>query len=380
MRNILAVCNTPLQIICALNLKNTIYKRDSFDIIISDHMNLSYRYVEAIKQNGLFNEAYYIESFDLCKNAFPGMMNSIFNKIKFYFNRISILKGYIDSRLSINKKYDVFLFNNIDTFSVILYEVLWRRNKQIQAYMFEDGYSSYYAQGIEWKERYDKLKSLKQIIKNTIFRIHPLEANINGQYLYKPEVVEWKAPFKRIKMSEIDVNNKKLVEQFNLLFGYKEEEKYDEPIIFFEESFRREGLDIGDVNIVKKIADIVGKEKILVKPHPRNNINVYAELGFKTVETSTVPWEIVIINHPEYAEKILVSVGSGAIATPYTMFGMKTKSIVLLDLIQADFSNFHQEYFKYMRDRIFGLTPEVFIMPKNENEMIDFFVKWKEKE
>lgn len=381
MKHVLAICNTPLQIICAVNLKNTFYREDSVEIIISDHMHASRQYVDAIRTHSLFDDTYYVESFAFCRGGMPQPEGNFFKKLCFYKDRAKIMDAALAKMLQVKKRYDVLLLNNQDGFARVLHERLRRDNRNLKVYLFEDGYSSYYVQGVEWKKLYDFLRRPKQRLKTKIFNMKPLELHIDGQYLYRPEEVEWEAPFARIGMQEIRMDDEDMRRQLSLLFGYDESENYEQPVLFFEESYRREGTNINDVELLEKIADVVGKDNILVKPHPRSSQNIFQERGFRTVKASAVPWEVVVMNHPEYARKLLVSICSGSIATPYTMFKMETRSLVLLDLINADLGEvYFEKYFTYMRKRIFSTAPHVFMMPQSEAALTAILREWKKTE
>jgi len=378
MKKFLAVCNTPLQLICVINIKNKVFPNDLFDVIVSDHMSEGFLYFKNIIKYEIFNNIYFVKSFEYCRLELPHPNGNMLNKILFYQNIKKIYGDNLKEFVSINEKYDVFLFCNMDTFARLLYEKLRNDNRKIEAYLFEDGYSSYYAQGVYWKSIYDDQTSLKTRIKNKIFGIHSLVPNIKGQYLYRPDESRWKAPFERLKIPKVDMLDSNLVSELNCVFGYeKSENEYKEPVIFFEESFRREGMDIGDVQLVEKISDIIGKENILIKPHPRSIDNVYKKMGYRTIESVGVPWEVIIMNHPELSEKILVSVCSGAIATPYTMFGMRTNSVVLMDLLNIKMEGFYKTYFEYMKNVIFLSSPDVFVIPQNIQDLNNYFEEWQ---
>ena len=45
-------------------------------------------------------------------------------------------------------------------------------------------------------------------------------------------------------------------------------DRYDRPVLFFEESYPCDGVEIGDVALMDRVAELVGKENIFVKIHP----------------------------------------------------------------------------------------------------------------
>jgi len=134
----------------------------------------------------------------------------------------------------------------------------------------------------------------------------------------------------------IDAGNKELVNLYNEVFKYDPSvDSYEEPIIFFEESYYADGYDVNDVEMVDKIADIVGKENLFIKTHPRNPENRFKKLGYKTNKNTSIPWEVICMNI-DLSNKTLVTIASVAAIVPATMLGKKYKGILLMKVIPDD--------------------------------------------
>jgi hypothetical protein len=152
---------------------------------------------------------------------------------------------------------------------------------------------------------------------------------LSGVYLFSPELLDWKpdAPVKPIK--KINPDNLASVNVFNKMFGATNlEDAYDEKFIFFEESYYADGKDVGDMDIVDNISDIVGKEKMFVKIHPRNPVNRFSKNGYKTNKNTTIPWEIVALNL-KIGEKILLTIASGSALTSLVNVSTKPEKIIM---------------------------------------------------
>lgn len=157
---VIAICNTALQIISALNLKCKFFANDAFDVVISDHMNNSINIVNNANIYKVFDNTFYAETFELCRRKKVLFSSGIKGKYQRAFLREKLLSEIIDI-----EKYDIMLFNNFDEFNRLLYQVLYRKNKNLKAYIIEDGYSSYYAQGWEWENIYKQSNGIKYNIK-----------------------------------------------------------------------------------------------------------------------------------------------------------------------------------------------------------------------
>ena len=81
--------------------------------------------------------------------------------------------------------------------------------------------------------------------------------------------------------------------------------------------------------MVNKIAEVVGKENIFVKIHPRNKVNRFQKLGYVTNQNTEIPWEIIALNIP-ISEKVLLTIASGSALTSLVNMSSVPKKIVML--------------------------------------------------
>ena len=147
----------------------------------------------------------------------------------------------------------------------------------------------------------------------------------------------WKPVFEILPIKKVQKDDKEYINMLNVIFGYNSmNDIYDKKIVFFEESYYADGNDIGDVEIVNYIASVVGKENIFIKIHPRNPINRFAELGYKTNRNTVIPWEITAMNE-DFSDKTLITIASGSSITSYFMSSNEAgKSILLYDMEGID--------------------------------------------
>ena len=156
---------------------------------------------------------------------------------------------------------------------------------------------------------------------------------IDTLYVLNPEVMTYNTYFNIKKMPAIDCNNKDLINIYNLIFEYNESvDSYSQKIIFFEESYYADGYNCNDIEIVEKIAKIVGKENLFIKIHPRNPKNRFKELGYKTNTNTSIPWEVIAMNM-DLSKKILLSIASVSVLTPSTMLGKQYEGVLLMNVI-----------------------------------------------
>ena len=105
-------------------------------------------------------------------------------------------------------------------------------------------------------------------------------------------------------------------------------DRYDRPVLFFEESYPCDGVEIGDVALMDRVAELVGKENIFVKVHPRNRENRFEQAGYATNRDTAMPWELIVLNS-SFERTLFMTVGSSAATNPYTIFGIPAKVVFL---------------------------------------------------
>lgn len=373
MKRVLAICSSPIQIMFVVNLKNTLLKNDQIDIVFTDTLNGYKEMSERCNKYQLFHNSFTADSFDLSRRKGKYKKRSAFHDIIFLYKR----EKYVQNILPIKSSYDLVLFNNIDDFTNGVYNMLYKQNNKIQLWLFEDGFSTYCIQGKAIISGIKKYSTLFYKILYTVLRLRSVVMNINGQYLYDVEGIEWDAGFSRVQTPKFNPNDENVLIQLNQLFGYeKMQDKYNEPIIFFEESYRTEGIPINDIDIVEKVAEWVGKENILVKTHPRNKDNIFNKHGFKTNKNTSIPWEIIYMNNPDMENKLLLSVASGSLATPYTMLGKEPNSVVLLNMKQINPTGSIPAYYDYLSRKVFGKRADIFSCPINEEELKNIVIEF----
>lgn len=325
-RRTLFVCNTPFQIIVALTLKYGEFKNDIVDIIISDHMNDSLTLFNRIKDSKVFDNVLYVKSSNYTRKK----ENTIENKMDLL--KYLICPGYyLKKYIEINEKYDMILGANIERFFALLVYSLSKKNKNLKVRIFEDGYVSYtklMESYIEWVNVSHKVSIIEKLVgRKNICKC------LDGIYLFEPELICWSPNFNIYGIDKRIVNNKEYIKNLNFIFNYENlKDDYDKKVIFFEESFFAENINIGDIEIVDEIAKIIGKENIIIKIHPRNKINRFKEQGFCTNINTSIPWEVIALNN-NFNNTTLITISSSAVLAPRIIFNQQIKTILLYEVM-----------------------------------------------
>ena len=182
--------------------------------------------------------------------------------------------------------------------------------------------------------------------------------NIERLLLYNPALFTGeKMPFPIEKIPAIDYKNKEVKDIFHHIFGEAKLPK--QKFIFLEEAFFDDKIPSNDLELVLRIAEIVGKDQMIIKLHPRNKVNRFKEYGFQTMEHTQVPWEITLMDE-DITDKILFTVSSNASITSKLIFEKNMNVIMLYRMFtgktwlmgNANFSLYHERSIKeFNKDR-----------------------------
>lgn len=354
MNKVVSICNTPMQIINTVNLALNEFPDEKFDIIVSDQFSNSEALINSLKTCGCFNNVYYIidRKFTLqhgLRSFFP------------LFLRKRWVKKIKKMNADLAFDYNILLFNNLDSFSNLF---ALSQNKLTKIIWFEEGASSYCVQGSYW---IFKKNILKSTIKN-ILNLNFIQRNITDQYLYKPELANYKVPFKRHVLKPLTYNNEKMKLVLNKIFLFSDDEILKKKFIFFEESYRIDGYKINDLEIIENIIKLIGKDNLIVKVHPRSNSN---DLKMQCIinNNTTIPWELYCLNMKS-EEKVLISISSGCLLSQYLYFSQKYKAISLINFL--DTSKLPEDkrlYLDFIYEKIYMKNKDIFYTPHDINEL-----------
>lgn len=294
MSKILMLCNTYYQLIVAIQMRLTIFKDENVALVLSDHSRDAEKILEAIKRESLFNNCEFIQTKKAISN---GATTSIIRSIK------QGLFGKQDYEI-FRQKYDKFIFYNLECITYSIYNTLLLYNPHLKCSRFEEGILAY--DFIDKKiKKIDLVEKIRKITSKNI-----ITEKTDSFYCFYPSI--YKGTLQTIAIPRIKANGEtaqKLAHVFKVDIdaGYKEKYIYFTSVYDFEG-----GAPIGEFEIVSRVGEIVGKENLLVKIHPRDTRGKYEREGFKVDKNSSIPWEAIQLTS-DFSDKVLLSTTSGSV-------------------------------------------------------------------
>lgn len=297
-KKIICICNTYYQLIFSMQLKRTIYMEDYFVVLFSNHSNNAKDVVNRFKDIGYFDEIYYIKT------------KNIDYSLERRFDFVKLMRYEIEQIH--NSYYDELLYYNCSVSTIALYNILYKNNSNLKASRFEEGILSYDSKFYKDVNitGYGRVNKLLYYFRKMIPSLNLYDRT--ERYLcYYPEL--YGGTFKGIKVPLISMDDdlKKTID--NVFKTEKNSCKYKEKYIFFTSVYDFEGGEaIGEYKLVCDIANIVGKDNLLVKMHPRDSRNIYINNGFRVDINSSIPFEALLFKY-DFSDKILLTATSGAV-------------------------------------------------------------------
>lgn len=314
-RKKLIVVNTYYQLIFALQLLDSIYRNDIVDIIISDQSKDAYNISKKVLKLKLFNNVYYEKTKEYTKTN-----SSIFKQLK---SAKDVFKGTRFYEEVWKNRYDEFVFFNTDLFTYAIFAKLFEGNKDIRGSRFEEGIFSYNIESYLYDSKLRYLNCLRKI-----FRKKTLDEIVDKFYCFYPQI--YTGPLKAIAVPLISQHCETAKRLRNI---FKPDISiYNKKYIFFTSVYDFEGgKAIGEYELVCKIADLVGKDNLLIKTHPRDVRSIYTDNEFNVDKNSSIPWEAIQILG-DFSDKIFMTINSGSVLSGSIMSEKPVKTYYMYRL------------------------------------------------
>lgn len=313
MKRILVICNTYYQLIVVMQMAREIWNEDETDVVISNQSSGAFATCSNLRKTDVFHTVFWRENARICRPN-SGVFRTL-EKMK------DIIIGIGDKEITTNH-YDELVFYNPDIFTYGLYAKLKKNNEKLICSRFEEGILSYEDAEFLQNSRLDICNKIRKYIGKST-----LEDDTENYYCFYPEFYKGKLnPIAVPKIADYRAIGKILQKLFNVR---PENLVIKEKYIFFTSVYDFEGGEpIGEFELVQKVAEIVGKDNLIVKTHPRDVRDVFKNSGLHVYNNSEIPWEAIQLNN-DFSSKVLMTVNSGSIVGANMMTEKKAKAFFL---------------------------------------------------
>ena len=359
-KRILFHCSTPFQIMMAVHFKRTILADCIVDILVSSHIFEYKDIAERLENVGLFRmvisyDGYNFDQMVLTIKKKMALIRDILNS-RHHFNYLFAGSGKVEDA----GKYDEFWIQEIIMSTNVLYNYLISRNDKMKIVFYEESPLTVVCDGHDtFVDREYAIKSKSNIERIILrFLIKSVYGKIDYGYSSVYDKIKDRFYFPFYAIPELD-KNKNSVADWNKI--WKCQDDYSDKVVFFEESFHTDSIEFDDMSVVQDIIDVVGKENLMIKLHPRSRKNRFQALGVQTNRSTSVPWELVAINHINNPP-VLISVASGSLLYPQMYWGIKQNAISLIKCKEYKMpvldSRYYNEYRQFCENSGYTMLPE----------------------
>ena len=361
MKRLLFICNTPYQILFAYNYY--FHRKDiELSIVITDTCNGYQKLCENLRKSRYIYRAYIWKLKDFPKYG-------KFRQLYAYLWQKILKREIMIPSLDDEETYDELFFANFNIEVTYLRRNLLLRNRALSTFMFEDGfasYSTYYEKTLN--ELLHPNNKMYSLVRRSIYDLYYA---VKCLYVFNPSLMQWKSkPLPVAKVDFVGADNPIFIDELKIIFDIHDNINYPEKYIFFEESYRADGKEINDLQMLEDIANLVGKNNICVKPHPRSQRDVFTAHGFRMNTDFSIPWEVLSLFIP-LENKVLMTVASVSVITPRILLGKNYKAIMLYKIaspqesLRLDIIPTYVQACKEYSDDI--------LIPQTQEEMLNAF-------
>jgi hypothetical protein len=327
------------------------------DLVLSDTFPGYDVLAERVKTLGIFRNVRKARIRNLIYATSPELK---LKKIKFLLSFEKTLK-----RDFVSLPYDEFWFNNENTFNYALISLLRSENPACRVFRFEEGYGTY-TDAKTVSPRSEALIRVRNFVLGKPSNLLP-----DAMYLFSPEFLMFtpKCEVKKVPTLDLD-KHPEYIAQINTSFNYTGKSDLDDAQVIFLEDCAFEDMGLNDdLDLVKAIADTIGKENVIVKLHPRTRLNRFEKLGIRTSSLQGAPWEAVVMNMPDDSAKMFVTVSSGSVMNYGVLFEKNFRTIMLYKLVKKEFvrmDGLRADFF----ERFVKAHPENLSVPGSRDELL----------
>ena len=358
---ILFRCDSVYQLMNAIQLKKTLEKDQKADLLLSNHVDFK-DIPQKLKEAGVFETIYRIESNEKSKEYWKLTMEE-----REYYSLHP--EEYVETHF-LEKTYTDFYISFDTAYSKLLYYFMVSKMPSLKVHLFEDGMATYVC-NVKERCKQDGMSHEHYGEKAFYNRIVEL-------LVYEPMLFTEAFPsFPILPIPKINTENKEVCNLFRNVFGSNSLPK--ERYIFLEEAFLDDNNITNDMELFLKFVQLVGKENIIVKRHPRSPYDRFTPMGFSVMEATTTPFEMTLMDY-DISEKIFVTVTSTASVTGKLVFQKEVHTILLYHFFEGkSWMIENRQFKKYFKGllRLLNGEEQKILIPKSWEELQEIVIYFR---
>lgn len=304
------------QFITALFIKMHFLENEAADIFLSDTVDFNF-VKENLSKTNIFRRVKILKD----KEAVRFYLSKTFDERREFTREVPNMWD-----IKLDTTYDSYYFGHNILANKLFYYYLITCQQAPATYSIEEGVGSYLIDmiGAGNGDGFD----------HSYYKSNSILAKMKNQFLYLKNSTLYTPMRKIIQIPPATDNIKKALT--DIYGGLK---LPDERIIFIAQCFYFQGLPSNEIELINIISDLVGRDNIIVKTHPRATEDNFSYRGFKVMEQTTIPWEVYSMLDG-LKNKICVSIFSTSLLLPYCLYRNISPTFALSKLFVGDTNPF----------------------------------------
>ena len=311
----LFICDTYSQVFAAIQMKRTLLKTEEVDMIMVDEPYNAEKITAGLKQINLFNRVAYVkchkeENLDRNVRRIVRYARGIWYTLLFCIGYREVYKKQIWSdRID----YDAIYYVDLRRIVFYIVEEVEKKRDTPRTIILDEGVLGYNNAGNLKGMTADLYKRVRKILRKVDFTENQACAVFYPDiYKMNPGLCEEIIPIPSVK------GDKEFYSIIGQLFGMNEMSNPagDYKYIYFG---LNGNADLGEIELVEKLAVHIGKEKLLIKKHPGDHRTYFEKNGYHIMPSSYVPWE-AYLSAFDFSGKCFISICSTSILNSSLMF------------------------------------------------------------
>lgn len=301
-------------------MKKILFSGDFVTLILSNHNKNADNVYKRLKSIGCFDETVFVESKGVLQNR--SSWKKIIEIFQLSFCMNNDYSFYLRDLKDL--RYDEYISYNLEIDNYGIYSILSEYNANLKYSSYEEGvlsYESFYYDSAKFKV----IRGLRKLVgKSNIFDKY------DTFYCMYPQLYD--GNLKTVIIPPIKTGNTEIRSTLAQIFDLSNDIDYSTiRCIFFESIYETEGRPIGEMEILLDIIEEIGKDSILIKKHPRSNVDTFERIGVKIDSNSSVPFEVIqLVN--DLSGCVLVSATSGSVFSVNALIEKPSKAVLFYPL------------------------------------------------
>jgi len=371
MKKYLFICENPFQIMVALIMKYQMYANSIADIIVTD------------RASGMENRYYNLKKIKQFRNVMYVTTKKCYIKEKkylFYFNQMKCM--FCGCNLLIINElpydYDEIFALGVTCIVNAITRKMQSLNQEPKVNLVDEGFGCYTEHYRKYLFGFHKGRHILQAFSKLLNSKKSALSLVQSLYLFQPEMCLWNPPFEITKIHEPDFKTyPALKDIINHVFDYHNQCKdYDKPFLFFEDCTYQDTGDNIDFEIVMSLAKSIGKNNMIVKLHPRTQVNRFEPLGIAVNNKKGVPWEVIAMNMEDGDKRIFMTISSSSVITYRLLFKKSFKSMLLFKCIEREKLQVDNSLINFLENFAEKFPDDLYI-PNNLEEAKEKISEWE---